>query len=135
MIFVFLIALVSLYQIYAKYSTLSLLKEFSRLAASLWFLKGIFFVKIDHLNRSRTPRSITFTKDNYFHVLTVSLRVKHFSIWILGNTFFWDTRYDVFTSFEFGTKLEIWLPLTPPPLEKYLKITFKLTYFLFNWNI
>ena len=33
----------------------------SQLAVSHGFLSGIYFDKIDHLNRSRSPRSITFT--------------------------------------------------------------------------
>ena len=60
----------------------------SRLAVSLWIQSGIYFVKIDELNRSRTPKSITSTKDNYFHALPVSFSKKHLSFWILGVAFF-----------------------------------------------
>ena len=60
----------------------------SKLAFSVWFHTGIYFVKIDHLNWSRAPRSITFIKDNYFHALTVSFCEKYFSFSILGDAFF-----------------------------------------------
>ena len=49
------------------------------LAVSLWFLTGIYFVEIDHLNRPRTLRVITFINDNYIHALTVSFREKNLS--------------------------------------------------------
>ena len=62
------------------------------LAVSLWFLTGIYFVEIDHLNRPRTLRVITFTKDNCIHTLIVSFREKKlFWFWV---TLFWDTRYN-----------------------------------------
>ena len=60
----------------------------SRLAVSLWIQTGIYFVKIDQLNLSRTPKSITFTKDNYFHALTVSFSEKQISFGILGDAFY-----------------------------------------------
>ena len=40
---------------------------------------GTYFVKIHHLNRPRSPRSITeYSKENYFHVLTVTFCEKQF---------------------------------------------------------
>ena len=60
----------------------------SRLAVSLWLLSRMFFVEFYCLNRCLTLRSITFTKDIFFHSLTLTLCETHFLFWIWGNVFF-----------------------------------------------
>ena len=103
----FWIALVSFYSDICQIFNLEFIQRIQRLTASwlavsLWIQNGVIFVEIDQLNRSRTPRSITFTKDNYFHALTVSFSKKNSSFWILGDAFFWDTRKTNLNLGKFG---------------------------------
>ena len=48
----------------------------------------MFFVEFYCLNRCITLTSITFTKDIFFHSLTLTLCEKHFLFWIGGDAFF-----------------------------------------------
>ena len=48
----------------------------------------MFFVDFYCLNRCMAPRSITFTKDIFFHSLMLTLCEKHLLFWIWGNAFF-----------------------------------------------
>ena len=48
----------------------------------------MFFVEFYCLNRCITLRSITFTKDIFFHSLSLTLCEKYFLFWIWGDAFF-----------------------------------------------
>ena len=121
---IFWIALVSFHS--------ELCKLFNWLAVSLWFLT-IYVVTTDHLHRFRTTRYITFTKDNYFHALTVSFCEKKILFFLCWGTLFLESQYYLIGQYNYrhGCKrlFSFW---TNTLVLKNLKITCSAIFHIFS---